>query len=350
MTALTRQVREADEDWLRQDEETVAHLRTMLEDDPAAALREMRRSASGCRWMIGRREALGAALEVKGNWCEVERNEAIRLTGHRPELEMIRLRPDAWYPRMLNLICNPMPNVTTFNLLFDVEHLPERYRLAYEQYRLPPTAEEARPILQAMVAAQLPPLREREAYLREHIEAPDRAEAPRRARVLKDETDARLFLRYQSEARSTFHRAYAALVKAIDRRQEEDDGSVEPDSPNLADGAEGQMVNTIDETTCDEIPGAAPVAAADPVAGPVATASEASEAVSRNEAKPAGESSQVLGEVGTSVAPRGADRERRERPEGRGDGVRKVEALLGADVTADPGGGFVPIAILGVDS
>ncbi len=127
--------------------------------------------------MIGRWEALGAALEVKGNWCEVERNEAIRLTGHRPELEMIRLRPDAWYPRMLNLICNPMPNVTTFNLLFDVEHLPERYRLAYEQYRFPPTAEEARPILQAMVAEQLPPLREREAYLREHIEAPDRAEA-----------------------------------------------------------------------------------------------------------------------------------------------------------------------------
>ncbi len=44
MTALTRQVREADEDWLRHDEEKVAHLRTMLEDDPAAALREMRKA------------------------------------------------------------------------------------------------------------------------------------------------------------------------------------------------------------------------------------------------------------------------------------------------------------------
>ncbi len=350
MTALTKQVREADEDWLRHDEEKLAHLRKMLEDDPAAALREMRRSASGCRWMIGRWEELGTALEVKGNWCEVDRNEAIRLTGHRPELEMIRLRPDAWYPRMLNLICNPMPNVTTFNLLFDVEHLPERYRLAYEQYRFPPTAEEARPILQAMVAAQLPPLREREEFLRIHIEAPDRAEAPRRARVLKDEKDARLFLRYQSEARSTFHRAYAALVKAIDRRQEEDDGSDQGGCPDGASPAAESSLNPIVEGTSDESVGADPVLSVDPVAEPVSGVPTASEAVSRNEANSAVESSQVIQETTVPASSGGAVGAARGGRKGSGDGARRVEALLGADLTADPGGEIVPIAILGAGS
>ncbi len=165
--------------------------------------------------------------------------------------------------------------------------------------------------------------------------------------MLKDETEARLFLRYQSEARSTFHRAYAALVKAIDRRQEEDDGSVEDDPRNEADRPQESPSSPIDAMICGESPDAASASPSNPVAGPVAHASEASEAVSRNEANPAGESSQVAGASGTSDATGGTFRARRGRPEVGGDGSRGVEDLFATEETPDRGCDFVPIPIVG---
>ena len=51
--------------------------------------------------------------------------------------------------------------------------------------------------------------------LSETIDAPDRAVAKDRALMLKDEKDARLFLRYSSEARNGFHRAFSDLTKAL---------------------------------------------------------------------------------------------------------------------------------------
>ncbi len=160
--------------------------------------------------------------------------------------------------------------------------------------------------------------------------------------MLKDE-DARLFLRYQSEARSTFHRAYAALVKAIDRRQEEDDGSDQGGCPDGASPAAESSLNPIVEGTSDESVGADPVLSVDPVAEPVSGVPTASEAVSRNEANSAVESSQVVSEAVASVESRGAVR-------GGCGGSRGVEALFRAERRADPASDFVPIAILRVDS
>ncbi len=203
---VAEQVRDADGDWLRRDEETLAHLIEMLKTDPAAAVREIRRSASGCRWMIQRWEALDEVLATRGNWCEVDRNDAIRLLGYRPEGEHLRFHPDAWFYRMMNMACFPRPWTYLPVWLFAEAQMPERFIDTYSADQMPP-AEEARPILRAMIADQLGPLREREAYLREAIEVPDRAEAPERALILKDKDEARLFLRYYGESRSTFFRA-----------------------------------------------------------------------------------------------------------------------------------------------
>ncbi len=127
-----------------------------------------------------------------------------------------------------------------------------------------------------MIADQLGPLREREAYLREAIEVPDRAEAPERALILKDKDEARLFLRYYGESRSTFFRAHAALVKAIKGRAEQ--------AAALAEEA-GE--------------GADP----DPEVPPISPSAEAPEAVSRNEAKSAGDPSVSDENGSTSVDP-----------------------------------------------
>jgi hypothetical protein len=312
---LTKQVREADGDWAKQDQDRLAQHLELLKTDPAAAVRGLRDFASGCRWMIGRWEELDLVLDTKGNWCEVDRYDAIRLLGHRPEPDYLRWNPEAWHVRMLNLACHPAPGEAAIPFLFQEAVLPERYLVAYNEGRIPPPAEEARPVLRAMIADQLAELRQREEYLRVNIEGPDRAEAPERALILKDEKDARLFLRYYSESRSTFFRAYAALLKAIKGREE----------PSAASEEAGN--------------GADP----DPETPPIPAPAEAPEAVSRNEANPAVESDASVEESTTSGKPaagRGRSGEGREGADSGASGA--CEGPHRAD-EADAGGETVPI-------
>jgi hypothetical protein len=346
MGELCKQVRGADEHWLKKDRQRLADHLELLKQDPSSAVRGMRDFASGCRWLIQRWEELDAVLATKGNWCEVDRYDAVRLLGFRPEPEFLRWHPDAWYVRMLNLACHPCPGSAAIPFLFDEERLPERFLAGYQEGRIPPPAEEARPVLRAMIADRLAELRQREVYLQAHIDGPDRAEAPRRALVLRDEKDARLFLRYQSEARSTFHRAYAALIKAIDRRLEEDNAA---DPEPQANGAAEHDINQTLLSTYDQITAPVPVPVADPAEGPVATAAEASEASSRNEAKSAAESPQPSENSETSVESRDAVREpaegRRARPERAEAGGMVPEPAERGSVTPSASD-FVPIRIV----
>src|SRR4051794_26582744 len=51
---LAKQVREAPHAWENERQDEVERLRGLLVDDPEAAVRELRRSAHGCRWLLGR--------------------------------------------------------------------------------------------------------------------------------------------------------------------------------------------------------------------------------------------------------------------------------------------------------
>jgi hypothetical protein len=88
-------------------------------------------------------------------------------------------------------------------------------------------------MLEKAVAEEMDRLRSREARLRQELEAPGRAEASQRALVLKDEAEARKFLRYHAESRTSFHRAYAQLLKTLERDAAE--GPAAPVSPNELD-------------------------------------------------------------------------------------------------------------------
>ena len=81
-----------------------------------------------------------------------------------------------------------------------------------------------------------------EAALADDEEA-DVAEAGDRSLVLLDDAAARKFLRYHAEARITFQRSYAALMKAIKSRDAE--GS---DSPN---GAKSAAIATVGSAPAD---------------------------------------------------------------------------------------------------
>jgi hypothetical protein len=98
--------------------------------------------------------------------------------------------------------------------LLDPALMPYAFRTLYEREALP-TPEQCRAALREIAAERLEGLRIEEGRMRREVDEPDRAEAADRASILPDTGEARLFFRYHSEARSTFHRAYREMVQAL---------------------------------------------------------------------------------------------------------------------------------------
>jgi hypothetical protein len=231
---VSRQVRHASERWLNERADELRRLQSLLYQDPATAVHGLKRTADGCRWLIERWERLAQRLAENGYWGTDDRNEAIRLQGLRPDFEHLKHTLDAYLTRFFNLLCEPNPDETSIELLLHPDQMPDSLRAYYGPDRLPEGAK-CRRMLEGMIQIQLPRLREAEQRLRTEIDLPDRAEAADRALMLENEAEARLFLRYQSESRSAFHRSYAQLLKTLDRGGASAHERSRPSAPMLED-------------------------------------------------------------------------------------------------------------------
>jgi hypothetical protein len=232
--ALSRRIREAEADWEDERADEVERHRALLVADPAAAVRALRRSGHGCRWLIARWEALGASLEAHGFWQPDERAEAIRLLGEYPE--PLRIQPAPLLSAQLGMAEPERARYSAraFAIHFqsltcqadrpgtELKRLVEPGRTPYSvndgkppERMLDP--EESLAALRRTVADELDLLRPREARLRVEFDEPDRAESGRRALVPQpgDQSESRLFLRYHAEARTSFLRAFKELSRLI---------------------------------------------------------------------------------------------------------------------------------------
>src|SRR4051812_9609744 len=215
---LAEQVREAPHEWEKAKQDEVERLRELLADDPAAAVRELRRSAHGCRWLLGRWHELDRILVRDGRWCGPERDEATRLLGHRPEIDRIVESETTFTTRLFNLLCHPEPSPVAIEWLCDPARRPESLQWTYRVDRLPGRAE-CMKALRDTVAGEVVALEELEEQLRTELDGPDLAEAATRALIPLDEPKARLMLRYQATAENALYRAYNALKKARKERE-----------------------------------------------------------------------------------------------------------------------------------
>jgi len=213
--ALSSQVRKAVDAWDLARDEEVASLADWLKTNPAGAVRRLTHTAHGCRWLIGEWEDLLSALDARGQWTGPERDQAIRLSGLRPEFEALKENPVAWVTRFFALLCADTTTGAAVETMFQAHHMPDLYRGDYSMDSLP-LREFCREALRDMVVANLEPLREIEGNLRTFHDEPDRAGVSDRALILHDGPSARLFLRYHAEARTAFHRAYGSLVKTLE--------------------------------------------------------------------------------------------------------------------------------------
>jgi hypothetical protein len=220
----------------------------LLATEPALAVRLLTRTAEGCRWLIERWEHLEQVFNGRGFWLKPERDEAIRLQGLPDDPNALKECPEAFLTRFYTLFSQPSPAAETVEWLFESRRLPDACRpLARAEAR--PDRAACQAAIRALVAERLAMLRELESELRESIDGPERAAAAERALILRDEKEARLFLRYHAEARTAFNRAHSQLLKALaeapapapatvspNEANPGDQGDLKPDDPGTSEG------------------------------------------------------------------------------------------------------------------
>jgi hypothetical protein len=69
----------------QQQDGVVEHYLQLLKEDPAAAVRGLKRTAAGCRQLIYEWDDLEDDLKQDGHWVTSRREHATRLMGHQPE-------------------------------------------------------------------------------------------------------------------------------------------------------------------------------------------------------------------------------------------------------------------------
>src|SRR4051812_19937516 len=195
--ALADQVDEAAKGWERALVAEVTEAWDGLADDPKRAVAAMELSGCGCRWMIARWRQLGTRLKLLGSWDQDDCDEAVRLSGVRPTPEGLRGDLDAYLLVLSNLRCRPEPSDEAVAAMLAPECRPARVA-GREPSCFVFAPEKALRVLGELVEEMIERLGESERRA-DPSDASSRSRAMDRALVLKDEAEARLFLRYHAE-------------------------------------------------------------------------------------------------------------------------------------------------------
>ena len=233
---LANQVRHAKSNWEQeQDDETQQHL-ALMEHEPARAVRLLKRTHYGCTTLLMRWEALKKQFEMAGHWEPSEADEAMRMVGCVPELDQLQASVDGFLICVMNALSTEPRNVSRILEICAPKNVPPVLKTMIDEERRPNLAT-ARDWVRAVFNKELEDIRTLGKQWQERDFAA-RREAVDRATILTDETAARLFLRYHSESRNAFHRAYGNLIKTLERdaaSESESDFEAETVSPNEAD-------------------------------------------------------------------------------------------------------------------
>ena len=105
-------VRNAFRDWDDARDAEVARWVDLLEDDPATAVANLRRTAEGCDWLCDQWDALKEAAEGPGDWDQALMARALSLMGSGPDDELIDSPPEFARRTVLGWAADAMPRLT----------------------------------------------------------------------------------------------------------------------------------------------------------------------------------------------------------------------------------------------
>ena len=212
---LSKQVSQASAAWDNGTEDEIQRLNALMNSEPAEAVRHLKRTWHGCKSLIGRWETLRGRFEATGSWGDQERDQATRLLGIYPAFMQLRESPTAYMLTLMNLLSLEDPPEDFLDTLSEGRFVPPSL-LARIEDELDTEPETARAWIRSLIADELESLRKL-AEKCETRDLADRSGAVSRALILLDDREARLFLRYHSESRNAFHRAYGNLVKTLEQ-------------------------------------------------------------------------------------------------------------------------------------
>jgi hypothetical protein len=256
--AVADQVNRAEMELDERREKELRETAAVWSTSPKEAVAGLMRSAWGLEFLLTRWEHLGRVLRESGSWAADEEAEVIRLLGL--VVEPGRGNPDLlahWTVRFHNDLCRHGAKDHRVKFFLDPARCPASMRDHYEKHELP-GRDECFTKLTGLVEQNLAVVRERLDRARPVAEA-ERLTCRERALTLRDEREARLMIRYQSEARLAFHRAYDALMKSL----KEGAGDVSTDRGVMADRQAAPAETTAHEKQPQEGAGEAPKAAED---------------------------------------------------------------------------------------
>jgi hypothetical protein len=204
---LREQVRNAERAFDEEQESLVQHYVELLPVEPSAAIRGLRRTAAGCRWIIREWFDIETKLIDGIPWAPSIREHATRLLGHKPED-----RTDETSFKMLYLAVTTsaeVPPEIKADLL-DPREMPDT--LLHMCDRPLPTPEHSFQELLKVISDEITEYEALAKQLRIEVEEPARAAAVEKAMLLKGDALA-LWIRYERMHDSMFHRSYNTLER-----------------------------------------------------------------------------------------------------------------------------------------
>jgi hypothetical protein len=217
---VTEQIRTAYEDWHNTQEDELEELKGRLETEPSEAVRLLKRSSLGCRWMLQQWTELRAVFEGGKTWVVPELHRAIRLLGVRSETEQLRAEPIAFLVNYYNLLSWARPSDATLAWLTDPKRMPDTLVRDLDTDN-PPDRATSRAWIVTLVDQTIAELKAIEVRLRTEIELPSLEGLMARSSLLGGPEGA-LLARYERMHDLAYHRAYKALLKGELQHEDED--------------------------------------------------------------------------------------------------------------------------------
>ena len=220
---LTKQILDAQDGLDETEQEEAEQLTFVLRGAPAETCRKLRRTVTGCRWLIGRWKQLQLILRTRKYWDFSERNHALNLLGRLPEEIWSEMVVNVVVSSCLTLTRGPKPPPESL-----IGHVPEPVWMGKSEFQRRlvamaaalPSVEEATDALQEIVNDQIEELGERLERLQDRA-ARDRAATADRLCFDESKTGAARH-RYELAHRRVMRQALDDLRKAQERRRSAD--------------------------------------------------------------------------------------------------------------------------------
>ena len=211
---LQKQVRAEERTWNRKQQRRLRYLTSKIKTSPGETVGELNEFGRGVGFLFDSFEAL---IDAVRNWGYLPPNLAeiaLQLGGCTLEPESIRANLLAYTIQINNLGCTPGVPAAVIDSWLEPARRPAALGDRPRQEVMSSNPGECRERLLRALEDERDRLRDLEERVRREIDGPSLLEALDRASILTEET-ARRLARSQSEARTTFHRAWKDLVKVL---------------------------------------------------------------------------------------------------------------------------------------